>query len=83
MKIDNAMHTVRDKASEGHFIAMDGRINGRESPLVFDTGAGVNIISSRQAGIRKRLASSGCSHTDGWDRYAAWTSCNGGYTAYW
>lgn len=49
MKIDNAMHTVRDKASEGHFIAMDGRINGRESTLVFDTGAGVNIISSRQA----------------------------------
>ena len=88
MKIDNAMHTVRDKASEGHFIAMDGRINGRESPLVFDTGAGVNIISSRQAyesGLRllDAVIPMGCSHTDGGGRYAAWTSCNGGYAAYW
>lgn len=27
---------------------MDGRLNGKASTLVFDTGAGVNIISSRQ-----------------------------------
>lgn len=49
MGTHNAMHTAMDKTAEGHFITMDARINGQESPLVFDTGAGVNIISSSQA----------------------------------
>ena len=49
MKTYNTMHTVDDKTNEGHFITMDGRINGLESSLVFDTGAGVNTMSSSQA----------------------------------
>lgn len=49
MKIHNTMHIADDNTSKGHFIVMDGRINGSESTLVFDTGAGVNIISSNQA----------------------------------
>ena len=49
MKTHNAMHTAKDKTKEGHFITMDGHINGKESTLVFDTGAGFNIISSNQA----------------------------------
>ena len=48
MKTHNAMHIAKDKASKGHFITMDGSLNGKASTLVFDTGAGVNIISSRQ-----------------------------------
>lgn len=32
-----------------HSLNMNGSINGRESRLLFDTGAGVNIISSQQA----------------------------------
>lgn len=34
---------------QGHFLMLDARINGRSEPVVFDTGAGMNIISSRQA----------------------------------
>lgn len=49
MKTHNAMHKADDKANEGHFITMNGRINGLESTLVFDTGAGANIMSSNQA----------------------------------
>ncbi len=49
MKTHNTMHAVADKTNEGHFITMNGRINGLESTLVFDTGAGANTISSRQA----------------------------------
>lgn len=49
MKTYNAMHIAKDKASKGHFITMDGRLNGKGSTFVFDTGAGVNIISSKQA----------------------------------
>ena len=61
MKTDNTMHTAKDKTSNGHLITMDGRINGHESTLVFDTGAGVNIISPTQArdyGLRKLDATS-------------------------
>lgn len=43
------MHKTGGKTDKGHFITMDGRINGEGSTLVFDTGAGFNIISSRQA----------------------------------
>ena len=53
MKTDNTMHKAKDKTSNGHFITMDGSINGRESTLVFDTGAGVNIISPDQARDRQ------------------------------
>lgn len=49
MGVHNAMHMGKDKTAKGHFITMDGRINGKESTLVFDTGAGTNIISSNQA----------------------------------
>lgn len=49
MGIHSSMHAARDRNDEGHFITMDGRINGCESTLVFDTGAGVNIVSTRQA----------------------------------
>lgn len=49
MRTHNAMHEARNMTDNGHFITMDGHINGRESSLVFDTGAGVNIISSNQA----------------------------------
>lgn len=34
---------------QGHFLMLDARINGTNEPVVFDTGAGMNIISSRQA----------------------------------
>lgn len=34
---------------QGHFLMLDARINGRSEPVVFDTGAGMNIISSSQA----------------------------------
>lgn len=34
---------------QGHFLMLDARINGTSEPVVFDTGAGMNIISSRQA----------------------------------
>lgn len=49
MGMHNAMHTVKDKSDEGHFITMDGLINGKASTLVFDTGAGGNILSTAQA----------------------------------
>ena len=49
MKTHNAMHIAKNGTEKGHFITMEGSINGQESPLVFDTGAGVNIISSAQA----------------------------------
>lgn len=49
MKTHSVMHQAKDKTSQGHFITMDGSVNGKGSTLVFDTGAGVNIISSRQA----------------------------------
>ncbi len=49
MKTHDMMHAVGDKTNTGHFITMDGRINGLGSALVFDTGAGVNVISSKQA----------------------------------
>lgn len=49
MKTHNAMHIAKNGTEKGHFITMGGSINGQESPLVFDTGAGVNIISSAQA----------------------------------
>lgn len=49
MKTHNAMHTAKDKTKGGHLVTMDGCINGTCSTLVFDTGAGVNIISSNQA----------------------------------
>lgn len=61
MKTDNTMHKAKDKTSNGHLITMDGRINGHGSTLVFDTGAGVNIISPTQArdyGLRKLDATS-------------------------
>lgn len=45
MKIHDAMHRARKANGNGHFIAMDGYINGKESLLVFDTGAGANVIS--------------------------------------
>lgn len=56
MKTHNTMHAADERTNKGHFIAMDGRINGMESTLVFDTGAGINIISSAQArdyGLRR------------------------------
>ena len=34
---------------QGHFLMLDARINGTSEPVVFDTGAGANIISSRLA----------------------------------
>lgn len=34
---------------QGHFLMLDARINGTNEPVVFDTGAGMNIISSSQA----------------------------------
>lgn len=49
MKTHNMIHTVGNTGKEGHFITMDGCINGVRSTLVFDTGAGVNIISSQQS----------------------------------
>lgn len=49
MGIHNDMHTAKGRISEGYCITMDGRINGHESTLVFDTGAGVNVMSSVQA----------------------------------
>lgn len=49
MKTHGVMHRAKDRASLGHFITMDGFLNGKGSTLVFDTGAGVNIISSKQA----------------------------------
>lgn len=49
MKTHNAMHKAKNNTKEQHFITMDGSINGRESSFVFDTGAGINIISSDQA----------------------------------
>ena len=33
----------------GHFLMLDARINRTNEPVVFDTGAGMNIISSSQA----------------------------------
>lgn len=50
------MRTDAGKASGGHFITMDGHINGHAATLVFDTGAGGNTITSRQAdeyGLRR------------------------------
>lgn len=38
-----------DDKTDQHALLMDGAINGRESQLLFDTGAGYNIISSQQA----------------------------------
>ena len=57
MKTYNTMHTVDDKTNEGHFITMDGRINGLESSLVFDTGAGVNTVMGMHSstGIRPKF----------------------------
>ena len=52
----DTMHTATGKASGAHFITMDGHINGHSATLVFDTGAGVNTITSRQAdeyGLRR------------------------------
>lgn len=34
---------------QGHFLMLDARINDTSEPVVFDTGAGMNIISSNQA----------------------------------
>lgn len=34
---------------QGHFLMLDAHINGTSEPVVFDTGAGANIISSRLA----------------------------------
>lgn len=34
---------------QGHFLMLDARINDTSEPVVFDTGAGMNIISSSQA----------------------------------
>lgn len=55
MKTDNTMHTAKDKTSDGHFLTLDGSINGQNSQLIFDTGAGGNFITpdlARQYGLR-------------------------------
>lgn len=49
MVVHDAMHRARKQQGAGHFIAMDGNINGTATELVFDTGAGVNVMSSAQA----------------------------------
>ena len=49
MGTDNEMHKGKAETSEAHFITMDGSINGREARLVFDTGAGVNVITPNLA----------------------------------
>ncbi len=48
MLVNNEMHKASGQ-TEGHFITMAGSINDTSEELVFDTGAGVNIISSRLA----------------------------------
>lgn len=55
MKTDNTMHTAKDKTSDGHFLTLDGSINGQNSQLIFDTGSGGNIIPqelAREYGLR-------------------------------
>lgn len=49
MTIDDDMHRAANKGREAHFAAIGGSINGIAGNFVFDTGAGVNIISSRDA----------------------------------
>lgn len=56
MLIDDDMHRAANKGREAHFAAIGGSINGIAGNFVFDTGAGVNIISSRDAkkyGLRR------------------------------
>ncbi len=40
---------IINNETEQHSLNINGRINGNETRLLFDTGAGVNIISSQQA----------------------------------
>lgn len=50
MLINNEAHSFgKSTPSKSHFIAMKGRINGKEEELIFDTGAAGNVMSSRQA----------------------------------
>lgn len=56
MSIDNDMHKAAKNGREAHFAAIGGSINGITGNFVFDTGAGVNVISGRDAkkyGLRR------------------------------
>lgn len=46
---DYRIPMIIDDRTDQHALLMDGAINNRESQLLFDTGAGYNIISSQQA----------------------------------
>lgn len=56
MTIDDDMHKAAKNGREAHFAAIGGSINGIAGNFVFDTGAGVNVISGRDAkkyGLRR------------------------------
>lgn len=56
MTIDDDMHKAAKNGRDAHFAAISGSINGFAGNFVFDTGAGVNVISGRDAkkyGLRR------------------------------
>lgn len=54
--IDDDMHKAAKNGRDAHFAAISGSINGIAGNFVFDTGAGVNVISGRDTkkyGLRR------------------------------